>query len=98
MVSHVLGSMRWLVSHVLGVVHWKWEIVTTEQVQLGIGGKGSNVGWYKVLRFFLLVIACCDNSGFWGVVTLKSLGGVFALKVFPIHKQITVSTLFSVAY
>ena len=34
--SRVLGSVQ-LVSHVLGVVHWKWEIVTTEQVQLGIG-------------------------------------------------------------
>ena len=34
--SRVLGSMQ-LVSHVLGAVHWKWEIVTTEQVQLDIG-------------------------------------------------------------
>ena len=25
-----------LVSHVLGAVHWKWEIVTIEQVWLGI--------------------------------------------------------------
>ena len=33
--SHVLGSAQ-LVSHVLGAVYWKWEIVTTEQVQLGI--------------------------------------------------------------
>ena len=24
-------------SHVLGAVHWKGEIVTTEQVQLGVG-------------------------------------------------------------
>ena len=34
--SHVLGSTHLLVSHVLGAVHWKWEIVNTEQVQLGI--------------------------------------------------------------
>ena len=34
--SHVLGSAQ-LVSHVLGAVHWKREIVTIEQVQLGIG-------------------------------------------------------------
>ena len=34
--SYVLESVQ-LVSHVLGAVHWKWEIVTTEQVQLGIG-------------------------------------------------------------
>ena len=46
----------------------------------------------------LLVIACYDNSGFSGVVTLKSPGGVFVLEVFLIRKQITVSTLFSVAY
>ena len=26
-----------------------------------------------------LVIACCDNSEVSGVVTLKSLGGVFAI-------------------
>ena len=41
----------------------------------------------------LLVTACCDNSGFLGVMTLNSLGGVFALEVFPICKQISVSTL-----
>ena len=29
------------------------------------------------------------------MVTLNSLGEVFALEVFPIHKQITVSNLFS---
>ena len=42
----------------------------------------------------LLLTACCDNSGFLGVVILKLPGGVFALKVFPIRKQITMSTLF----
>ena len=31
-------------------------------------------------------------------MTLKSPGEVFALEVFPIHKQITVSTLVSAAY
>ena len=31
----VLGSAQ-LVSHALGAVHWKREIVTTEQVQMGI--------------------------------------------------------------
>ena len=34
--SCVLGSTQ-LVSHVLGAIHWKWEIITIEQVQLGIG-------------------------------------------------------------
>ena len=46
----------------------------------------------------LLVTTCFDNSGFLGVVILKFSGGVFALKVFPIRKQITVSILFSAAY
>ena len=32
------------------------------------------------------------------MVTLKSPGGVFVLKVFPIRKQIIVLTLFSAAY
>ena len=32
------------------------------------------------------------------MVTLNSLDGVFALEVFPIHKQITVSNLFSIAF
>ena len=54
-------------------------------------GKGSTVGWNKVLRF--LVTACFDNSGFSRVVTLNSPGGVFTLEVFPICKQITVSNL-----
>jgi len=31
-------------------------------------------------------------------MTLKSSDGVFALEVFPIHKQIIVSTLFFTAY
>ena len=34
--SRVLGSAQ-LVSHVLGSRASKWEIITTEQVQLGIG-------------------------------------------------------------
>ena len=34
--SHVLGFVQ-LVSYVLGAVHWKGEIVTIEQVQVGIG-------------------------------------------------------------
>ena len=32
------------------------------------------------------------------MVTLNSPGRVFALEVFPIRKQITVLTLFSIAY
>ena len=42
-------------------------IVTTEQVQLGIGVRVQlKVG--KVLRISLFVTACCDNSGVSGVV------------------------------
>ena len=33
--SRVLGFAQ-LVSHILGAMHWKVEIVTTEQIQLGI--------------------------------------------------------------
>ena len=32
----------------------KGEIFITEQVQLGYWGKGSTVGWYKVLKFLYL--------------------------------------------
>ena len=32
------------------------------------------------------------------MVTVISLGGVFAVEVFPIHKQITMSNLFSAAF
>ena len=46
----------------------------------------------------LLVNAYCDNSGLSRMLTLKSPGGVFVLEVFPIRKQIIVSTLISVAY
>ena len=39
----------------------------------------------------LFVTACYDNSEFSGVVTLKSLGGVLAVLVSPIRKQIIMS-------
>ena len=54
--------------------------------------------WEPCTEIPLLVTACCDNSGFSGVVTLNSFDGVFALELFPIHKQITISTLFSTAF
>ena len=54
---------------------------------IGYWGKGSTIGWYKVLRF--LVTACFDNSKFSGVVTLKSPGEIFCSVGFSIHKQIT---------
>ena len=39
-----------------------------------------------------------DNSGFLGVMSLNSPGRVFALVVFPIRKQITMSNLISIAF
>ena len=46
----------------------------------------------------LLVTAYYDNSRFSGVVILNSPSEIFALEVFPIHKLITVSTLFFAAF
>ena len=57
-----------MVSHVLGSRASKEEIVTKEQVQLGIEVRVQlQVG--KVLEILLLVTACCDNSGVSGMVT-----------------------------
>ena len=53
MIEVILGSAQ-LVSYVLGAAHWKWEIITTKQVQLGYWGKGSTVSYYKVLGFLYL--------------------------------------------
>ena len=57
-----------LVSHILGSRPSERETVTTEQVRLGIRVRGSTVGWYGTWDF-LLVTACCDNSGVSGVMT-----------------------------
>ena len=46
----------------------------------------------------LLIITCCDNSGFSEVVTLNSPSEIFALEVFLVRKLITVSTLFSATF
>ena len=46
---------------------------------IGYWGKGLTIGWYKVLGFFYFVTTCFDNSGFLGVVTLKSPGEDFAV-------------------
>ena len=61
-------------------------------------GLGFNCKLVKDIKIPLLIIAFCDNSEFSEVVTLNSSGGVFALEVFSIRKQITVSTLFSAAF
>ena len=45
-------------------------------------------------RIPLLVTVCFDNNRFSGVMTLKSLGGVFSALVFPIRKEITVLIYF----
>ena len=93
--SRVLGSTQ-LVSHVLGSRASKRGTVITEQVQLGIGVRVQlQIG--KVLRIPLLVTACCDNSGASGVVTWKSLSGVFAIRFFLFVNKLSCH-LFSVAY
>ena len=42
--------------------------------------------------------ACFDNSGFLGVVTLNSPGGVFPRWFFPFVNKSLMSNLFSIAF
>ena len=53
-------------------------------------------GW--LVRFLIFVIAWLLISGFLGVVTLKSPGGVFALRGLSLCQQIIMSILFSAAF
>ena len=55
----------------------KGEIVTIEQVQLDIEVRVQL--WVGIGTEIPLLITACENSGFLGMVTLKSLGGVFAV-------------------
>ena len=50
------------------------------------------------MGFLLLVTACFDNSGFSGVVTLNSPGGVLPPWFFPLVNKSPVSNLFSTAF
>ena len=61
-------------------------------------GKGSTVGWYKVLGFLLLVTAYFDNSGFSGVVTLNSPSGVLPPWFSLFVNKSQVSNLFSTTF
>ena len=61
-------------------------------------GKGSIVGWYYVLGFLLLGIACFNNSGFSGVMTLNSTGGVLPWWFSPFVDKSLVSNLISVTF
>ena len=54
---------------------------------IGYWDNNSTVGPYKVLRFFLLVTVCCDNSGFSEVVTLKSPVGFLPCRFLPIENK-----------
>ena len=65
---------------------------------IGYWGKGSTVGWYQVLGFFLLITACFDNSGFSRVVTLNSPGGVLPWWFSPFINKSPVSNLFFTAF
>ena len=53
---------------------------------------------YYILGFLLLVTVCFDNSGFLGVVTLNSPGGVLPWWFFPFVNKSPVSILFSTAF
>ena len=88
----VLGSAQ-LISHVLGAVHQK-EKLSLQNKSNWVLGQGFNCRLVKGIGILLLVTTCCDDSGISGVVTLKSPGGVFAVLVFPIRKQITVLFIF----
>ena len=75
---------------------------STKSSPIGDWSKYLTIGWYfgidlVVIRFLILVITWFLNNGFLGMVTWKSLCGVFTLMVFPISQQITVSNLFSIA-
>ena len=61
-------------------------------------GKGLTVGWYYVLRFFLLVIACFDNNGFSRVMTINSSGGVLLQWFSPFVNKSPMSNLFFAAF
>ena len=63
---------------------------------IGYWGKGSTIGWYKVLGF--LVTACFDNSGISGVVTLNSPGRVLPRWFFSFINKSLVSNLFFAVY
>ena len=60
--------------------------------------KGSTIGWYKVLRFILLVTAYFDNSGFSRVVTLNSPNGVLPRWFSPFVNKSPMLNLFSAAF
>ena len=55
-------------------------------------------GVSHVLGLLLLVTTCFDNSGFLGVVTLNSLGGVSPWWFSPFINKSPMSNLFSVAF
>ena len=103
-----ISSSSWCVSHVLeSVHHWLvtyWDLCIERRdcyyntrSPIGYWGKGSIVGWYQVLRFLLLVIACFNNSGFQRIVTLNSPGGVLPQWFSQFINKSPVSNLFSAA-
>ena len=65
---------------------------------IGYWDKGSIVGWYWILGFFLLVTACFDKSGFSGMVTLKLSDGVLPWWFSPFINKSPVSNLFFNAF
>ena len=53
-----------MVSHVLGAVHYK-ERLLLQNKSNGYWGKGSTVGWYKVLGFLYLKLLVVIILDFW---------------------------------
>ena len=79
-----------MLSHILEALHYN-ERLSLLNKSNWVLGSGFNSRLVENTEIPLLVIACFDNNGFLGMVTLKSFGGVFAMLVFPIVKQIIVS-------
>ena len=98
----------WCVSHVLRFVHYQsvmywdscieWRDCRYITSPIGYWGKGSTIGWYQVLGFFLLITACFDKSGFSRVVTLNSPGGVLPWWFSPFINKSPKSNLFFAAF
>ena len=77
-------------------IEWRDRRYNTSPI--GYWDKGSTVGWYWVLGFLLLVIACIDNSGFLEVVALNSPDGVLPQWFSPFINKLPVSNLFSATF
>ena len=79
------------------------KIAATIQIQLGIGVRFNCRLVFQdrpkgLIRFLILVTFAIDNSGFLGVITLKSPGGVLPRWFSPFVNKSPMSNLFSIAF